>query len=507
MSSEAKNKADTNDHGEVSVTSDGLVRKTVLTEGEGDPAGRGAKVTIKYTLRRANAEEGEDDVIDSSDRRPNGTLTFTQGRKKVLPALDVIVPTMRQGEVSKASVASAYAFGARGLPRKKVPPNSSILLDVEMIEFSGGEVKKAINEMTPRERFEEAKVCKEAGNVFFKEAKYEKAMVQYSQCIRYVANVFYKPKAAVDDKKNGDDASAEETVAEGSSNSSEKTDEKDEGFTEATVTEEEEVIETLDVSTATRSDSVEEVGSEKSTEGIHANGVEQEVDAKSEDKTENNVKVVNGHDADNADTTEQKDVDDGGDDPTVEEARALHVTALNNLSLCLVKMEQFKQAVETATMALELDPQSSKAFYHRYVITFRVFSRRNCSIIVQAHPREKDLTFQFSSAIGLPNLSIEDARRSPMENGTKQWKISRQQSGCSLKTWAFVWRLQSWRRSAKTSRILRKSKQRQCLLNWSQDHYAGGKEVKESKNCLRDGLRVTGSDAFESKLRMTAFQY
>lgn len=476
MSSQAKSAASTDGGTEISVTSDGLVRKTIVKEGEGDPAGRGAKVTIKYTLRRAGSSEGNDDVIDSSDRRPHGTLTFTQGRKKVLPALEVIVPTMRRGEISKATVSPSYAFGVRGLPRKKVPPNSSIILEVEMIEFSGGEVKKPIKEMTPRERFEEAKVCKEAGNIFFKEVKYEKAMMQYTHCIRYAANVFYKRDDSDDRKENSDDASSKQAATEGTENLPEKTDEKDEGFIEATVTEEEEVVETLDVSTATRSGPVEEADDRKPTEAADTNGVGPDDKTQSEDKTKNEVNVANGYDAKSAGSAEQKDEDDGKDDPTEEEARALHVTALNNLSLCLVKLEEFKQAVEAATMALQLDPQSSKAFYHRYVITFRSLSPYSFPSTAHIHPYITYLTLLVSSTTTLPSLPIEGVRKFPLENGIKQWRTSKRRNDCSLKIWGFVWRLQSWRKSVKTSRTLRRSRRRQCLRNWVHNFYADKKD-------------------------------
>lgn len=459
MSSKAGNAGESN---EVSVTSDGLVQKTIVTEGDGDPAGRGAKVTIKYTLRRTGSAQGDDDVIDSSDRRPNGTLTFTQGRKKVISALDVVVPTMRRGEIAKATVAAPYAFGARGLPRKKVAPNSSILLEVEMIDFSGGEVKKTIKEMTPRERFEEAKVCKEAGNVLFKVVKYEKAMRQYSQCIRYAANVFYKPEASEDHKDSTGDDSAKETVTKSPDNTAETTEDDDKGFTEATITEGNEVIETLDVSTATSGLPEEHTDSEKSSEVSHANGTGLENKEDSEEKDGNGVQATNGHESNTVNATESKAEgdQDGRDDPTVEEVSALHVTALNNLSLCLVKMEQYKQAVETATMALQIDPQSSKAFFYRYVIPFCNFSCCDFPILVHSQFTVEYLTLSACFALETPT---EDAHRLAMESGIKRWKISKRRNDCSPKIWVFVWKSQSSRKSVKAFRILRKSKRQRCL--------------------------------------------
>lgn len=370
----------------VNVTPDGELRKTIVVPGEGDPAGRRAKVTIKYTLYLATSSAGNDaapHVIDSSDSQRRGTLTFTQGRRKVLPALDVLVEGMRQGEVARATAGPSYAFGRRGLPRKGVPPNASVDLTVELLEFSGGEQPKTLDEMTPRERVEQATLCKEAGNNLFKEAKYEKARVQYSQCIFYVEKVFYgyKGDANKAGKANGErpneeaEALLKNETEPGVKDDTEKgreaisTAEEDDGFEEAKVEdesvekeeeEEEEVIETLDVSTASAPIEDADADVEQSLDGTVA-------------ETEGNGKVPTGDEMTNGHAAEDDCGDGNGEEeqvqdedlPTTAEVQSLHVTALNNLSLCLVKLELFQRAVQSATRALQMDPDSSKAFYHR----------------------------------------------------------------------------------------------------------------------------------------------
>lgn len=451
----------------INVTTDGLVRKTVLTEGTGEEAGRGAKVTVKYSLHLCDGD-ADGALIDTSDGRPTGTLTFTQGRRKVIAALDVLTQSMTLGEKCRAVADAAYAFGSKGLKRKNVPPNSDVVLHVEMMAFEGGEKKKLLADMTPRERFDQAKVCKEDGNSLFKELKYEKAMVQYSQCIRLVSNVFYK--------QNG---RAPANATTGSDNGTVETGDSDEnGFTEAAVVEEtetetdmlvDEVVsattepitetavqpttepssetavettvettveptmepameptskttsgltneaatemttaatveaateETVEIGTAAAVTTVEataEIGTAAAVTAVEATTSASNSTETEETEGEEVIETLDVSTATVAGDTLEKEAEpknhasmngllDGvkegkpigtkedeeeeaeqDDDPEEKEVKTLHVTALNNLSLCLVKMEQFKQAVDSATLALQMDPESSKAFYYRYV--------------------------------------------------------------------------------------------------------------------------------------------
>lgn len=399
------------------VTADGKVRKSILVEGEGEPAGRGAKVTLRFTLYLSN--DGKEGVkIDSSESRKKGAITFSQGRRKVIAALDAVSATMCVGEKCQVIANSAYAFGTRGLKRKGVPPDADIILDVEMISFEGGEKKKEIADMSPRELFEHAKLYKENGNALFKEVKYEKAMLQYSQCIRYVTSVFFKPKnnevqeqpiinkeadksgdVAYDTEQDrGKQMEAEESKTETKTEKSEPESSKDvvestedgtkssendanhaddrvsnDGFTAAKVAleETEEVIETLDVSTASRESPINfnisptvESGQVNQDATVTSNGDMEQGVASPE-----NEKSVEGEESRVTETElkleNEKESTEENDDPDEAEVKSLHVTALNNLSLCLVRMEQYKKAVESASVAHRLDPGNSKALYYR----------------------------------------------------------------------------------------------------------------------------------------------
>lgn len=408
------------------LTRDGSLLKTILVEGEGEEARRGARVAVRYALRLSDEEDTE--PFDSSAKRRNGLLEFTLGRKKVIPALELVAQSMKQGEKCTARAAAPYAFGSRGLKRKGVPPGVPIYLDVEMVRFEGGEKRKPMADMTPAERFQKAKESKETGNSFFKEQKYEKALGQYSQAIHYLSNIFYKPsstladpaaklatadnavtpdekgneklvqmngkpteegfeEAEVVDVSQGDNAEATDatvvspghhaeggtdTTAEGATvvdtrvvrNDGERNETDEEGLNAAKEQlsssgkggsgEDGDIVETID---ATGSSSLQKTsGSEQTEDGV-------------EDAPADAPEKTSAEDQDNKTSTSPEAAEPvaESDGPGEEEVRALHVTTLNNLSLCFVKQEDYKRAKESAGLALKIDPASSKAFYYRYV--------------------------------------------------------------------------------------------------------------------------------------------
>lgn len=455
------------------LANDGLLLKSILIEGSGNVAERGAKVTLKYSLRLS--DDRNSDTFDSSAHRKNGALEFTLGRQKVIPALEIVARSMKIGEKCRVRAASPYAFGAKGLKRKSVPPNSTVYIEVEMVDFDGGEARKPFSQMTPSERFEAAQKCKESGNNFFKELKYERAMAHYSQCIQYLAKVFYKTKPSTAEKDSipstdqtevreqpdgvvatGSDANINGNQDNVGSRESSK-DDRDDGFEEARIrdnpsetqeesllpsadmekkissdtqspvkeekpnseeAEVEEVVETLDVSTASQSTEkldnhsekrqeeadVQESKADSETNGVSGttlpdtlsaqaameesnategtqNGEQGEADG---DASREQGKGPDGKAEDVKDGLEgESDAKQGKEDesvsPSQAEVASLHVTTLNNLSLCLLKLENYKEAVESASLALRVDSSSSKALYYRYVFQWVVSELRRCS--------------------------------------------------------------------------------------------------------------------------------
>lgn len=427
------------------LTTDNKLLKQILVEGDGPNAGRGAKVAIKYSLRLSDELGAE--PFDSSSTRPDGVLEFTLGRRKVIPALEIAAQNMKLGEKCRVKAAANYAFGSKGLKRKGVPPDATVYLEVEMIRFEGGEKKKPFADMTPSERFEMAKNCKEKGNSLFKELKYDRAMSQYSQCIQFLANIFFKSKSSSetpsesdgkpennkDESKQANGDGQLKIEEDGDSEEQQPQSEHEEGFEEAQIRDDEhqavngtstssttqqnttrdekpsetqdasqssnddEEIATLDISTATTGKVSAEpppgthfTSSNNEGEGAAEAGKENEktnVDDSEPKTEEGQTEMVDGSELNvtstkaDEDSMKQEtgnaipaDAENGGsaaeeaeNGPSKEEVSSLHVTTLNNLSLCLLKLEQYKRAVESASLALNVEPSNSKALYYRYV--------------------------------------------------------------------------------------------------------------------------------------------
>ncbi|XP_030214770.1 peptidyl-prolyl cis-trans isomerase FKBP5 isoform X5 [Gadus morhua] len=90
----------------------------------------GDRVTLHYTGKLLNGQK-----VDSSlDRKE--PFSFSLGKGQVIKAWDSSVMTMQKGEVCSLLCRPDYAYGAPGNP-PKVPPNSTLLFEVELLDFQG----------------------------------------------------------------------------------------------------------------------------------------------------------------------------------------------------------------------------------------------------------------------------------------------------------------------------------------------------------------------------------
>ncbi|XP_067913113.1 peptidyl-prolyl cis-trans isomerase FKBP5-like isoform X2 [Heterodontus francisci] len=90
----------------------------------------GDKVFVHYTGTLLNGK-----IFDSSRDR-NEQFVFDLGKGQVLKAWDLGVASMKKGEICQLICKPNYAYGAAGSP-PKVPPNSTLLFEVELIDFKG----------------------------------------------------------------------------------------------------------------------------------------------------------------------------------------------------------------------------------------------------------------------------------------------------------------------------------------------------------------------------------
>ncbi|XP_048872470.1 peptidyl-prolyl cis-trans isomerase FKBP5 [Brienomyrus brachyistius] len=93
----------------------------------------GDKVYVHYTGKLLNGKK-----FDSSMDRKE-PFTFNLGKGQVIKAWDIGVATMQRGEVCWFLCKPEYAYGTAGSP-PKIPPNSALLFEVELLNFKGEEL-------------------------------------------------------------------------------------------------------------------------------------------------------------------------------------------------------------------------------------------------------------------------------------------------------------------------------------------------------------------------------
>ncbi len=109
----------------------------VTQPGTGPTPSPGDVVSVQYTGKLLNGT-----VFDSSDKMQNPQATgqpvqFPIGVGQVIPGWDETVTKMHKGEKATLIIPSTMAYGSR--PNPKIPANSVLLFDVELISFQKGQ--------------------------------------------------------------------------------------------------------------------------------------------------------------------------------------------------------------------------------------------------------------------------------------------------------------------------------------------------------------------------------
>merc|ERR1719335_1940176 len=108
------------------------IKKEILTPAPSDcwkKPKKGDEVTVHYV----GTLESDGSEFDSSRARDE-PLKFTLGVGQVIQGWDKGVATMKEGEISKFTIAPEYAYGEEGSP-PKIPANSSLVFEVELISW------------------------------------------------------------------------------------------------------------------------------------------------------------------------------------------------------------------------------------------------------------------------------------------------------------------------------------------------------------------------------------
>lgn len=111
----------------------GLIIKDVKV-GNGVEATPGHDVEVHYTgwLQDANAKDGRGKKFDSSVGR--GVFTFPLGGGRVIKGWDVGVMGMKEGGKRTLTIPPDLAYGQRNIGNGLIPPNSTLVFDVELIK-------------------------------------------------------------------------------------------------------------------------------------------------------------------------------------------------------------------------------------------------------------------------------------------------------------------------------------------------------------------------------------
>jgi FK506-binding protein 4/5 len=120
---------------------------------------------------------------------PAGTTFFEQKEEKLvigedpaaLQGLEAAIKSMKQGEISVFKVKSAWAYGSAGNSALKVPANSDLEYEIELLAFDKPKDKY---DMNFQEKVEYMTKLKDLGNKFFKAGQIDRANSKYSEVVK-----------------------------------------------------------------------------------------------------------------------------------------------------------------------------------------------------------------------------------------------------------------------------------------------------------------------------------
>jgi len=163
------------------IGDDKKILKKVLKEGEGyERPNEGAVVKVKIT---GKLQDGTVFTKKGHDEEP---FEFKTDEEEVIDGLDRAVLNMKKGEVALVTIPPEYAFGSTESKQDiaVVPPNSTVIYEVELVSFVKDKESWDLNN---EEKIEAAGKKKEEGNALFKLGKYARASKRYEKVHNSVA--------------------------------------------------------------------------------------------------------------------------------------------------------------------------------------------------------------------------------------------------------------------------------------------------------------------------------
>lgn len=175
------------------IGDDKKILKKVLTEGEGyERPNEGAVVTVKIT---GKLQDGTVFLKKGHDEQE--PFEFKTDEEAVIEGLDRAVLNMKKGEVALITIPPEYAYGSTESKQDLaiVPPNSTVIYEVELVSFVKDKESWDLNNS---EKIEAAGTKKEEGNALFKLGKYARASKRYEKAAKFIE---YDTSFSEDEKK------------------------------------------------------------------------------------------------------------------------------------------------------------------------------------------------------------------------------------------------------------------------------------------------------------------
>lgn len=174
------------------IGDDKKILKKVLKEGEGyERPNEGAVVEVKIIGKLL------DGAVFTKKGHDEELFKFKTDEEEVVAGLDRAVLNMKKGEVALVTIPPEYAFGSTESKQDLavVPPNSTVIYEVELISFVKDKESWDLNN---EEKIEAAGKKKEEGNALFKSGKYTRASKRYEKAAKYIE---YDTSFSEDEKK------------------------------------------------------------------------------------------------------------------------------------------------------------------------------------------------------------------------------------------------------------------------------------------------------------------
>ncbi|NXK28878.1 FKBP6 isomerase, partial [Arenaria interpres] len=165
------------------LSGDGGVHKEELRPGSGQAVPLAASVAVKYSGYLEHCDEPFCTNCYSKSPR-----LMKLGKDITLLGLEIALLTMKKGEVARFVFTPDYAYGRQGCP-PLIPPNATVMFEVEVLDFLDSEESDAFFELTPEQQdtFPLQKVLKvadterEFGNYLYRKQHFESAKDRYKR--------------------------------------------------------------------------------------------------------------------------------------------------------------------------------------------------------------------------------------------------------------------------------------------------------------------------------------